>query len=226
MDQVAIAARQVGLGWKEPRVADFEGGRIAPSLPTILAVCGALSIATGRETTLLDLLKAQGDPVAINEHWAMTGDNLVRLISGGVESRQGGATTSSSSRMVAPVKRAADFSPPFILRPVEAVVAEFLKDLKSKDKLIIERYKAGVEAEDLPALLRDFGAAEDRVRRELDISAYALALLAVGLWGQSFADERDERAGADANVQKRGQVTRRMKEELDRAIAELNTSLD
>jgi hypothetical protein len=40
------------------------------------------------------------------------------------------------------------------------------------------------------------------------------------LWGRSFSSERDHRAGTDANAQKRGQISRRLKAELQKAISD------
>jgi hypothetical protein len=38
------------------------------------------------------------------------------------------------------------------------------------------------------------------------------------LWGRSFTDERDHRAGPDANPEKRGRVSRDLKSELHEAV--------
>lgn len=59
--EVAKAAKAVGLPWSSGRVGDFESGRIAPSLPTLLAVAGALSeIAQERHIGLADLFAVDG----------------------------------------------------------------------------------------------------------------------------------------------------------------------
>jgi hypothetical protein len=38
------------------------------------------------------------------------------------------------------------------------------------------------------------------------------------VWGRTFSEERDRRAGGEANAQKRGRVTREMKAELEQVI--------
>lgn len=55
---------------------------------------------------------------------------------------------------------------------------------------------------------------DQRIAKSLDLSVSDLYSWAVKLWGQPFAEERDARAGKDANAQKRGRVTRELKAEL------------
>jgi hypothetical protein len=40
------------------------------------------------------------------------------------------------------------------------------------------------------------------------------------LWQRTFSEERDRRAGADANQQKRGQESRTLRAELEKALAD------
>ena len=49
-----------------------------------------------------------------------------------------------------------------------------------------------------------------------------LAQLSYRLWGGTFTEERDRLAGADANAQKRGRVTRELRAELQNAITDGN----
>jgi hypothetical protein len=42
------------------------------------------------------------------------------------------------------------------------------------------------------------------------------------LWHRTFSEERDRRAGPDANQQKRGRVSRELRTELENAIADGN----
>ena len=51
---------------------------------------------------------------------------------------------------------------------------------------------------------------------ETDIGAAAMAKL----WGRTFVAERDRRAGPDANSQKRGQISRQLKAELQKVLAD------
>ncbi|TXI57854.1 MULTISPECIES: helix-turn-helix domain-containing protein [Mycolicibacter] len=55
---------------------------------------------------------------------------------------------------------------------------------------------------------------EQRLAKSLGIPVRVLQHLAGQLWGQTFGEERDARAGEDANAQKRGRVTRELKQEI------------
>lgn len=78
----------------------------------------------------------------------------------------------------------------------------------------------GVTAGALMRLLGDFGEPEERLARDLGLDRERLAAEMAALWrGRSFHAERDRRAGADANAQKKGRVARELK-------AELRTVLD
>jgi hypothetical protein len=65
---------------------------------------------------------------------------------------------------------------------------------------------------------RSAGATEERIRKSLGISSMLLSLATASLWKRTFSQERDRRAGAGANAQKRGQVTRQMRAELKAAV--------
>jgi hypothetical protein len=42
------------------------------------------------------------------------------------------------------------------------------------------------------------------------------------LWHSTFSDERDQRAGPDANQQKRGRISRELRAELEKALSDGN----
>jgi hypothetical protein len=62
------------------------------------------------------------------------------------------------------------------------------------------------------------GATEERTSTALGIPSSELADWSAALWKRTFSEERDRRAGEGANAQKRGQVTRQMRKELQAAI--------
>lgn len=163
LDQVSIAARKRGLNWSESRVADFESGRVAPNLATLVAFCLALEDAGCADATLPELLQSE-TLVRINDSLLVSGEQVVNLVS-----RR-------------PVSRA---RPPRV-RVIRNVV--------------------------------DVGATEERTRKALGISWTELAELSEALWNTSFSMERDRRAGPEANAQKRGQISRQMRKELQAAI--------
>lgn len=64
------------------------------------------------------------------------------------------------------------------------------------------------------------GLTEDRIAQRLKISRDRLAATSFRLWeGRTFSEERDRRAGPDANPQKRGRVTREVRADLEKALA-------
>jgi hypothetical protein len=67
------------------------------------------------------------------------------------------------------------------------------------------------------AVLRRSGLAEDRLAQRLGVNPDELALMSSQLWaGRTFSEERDLRAGPEANAQKRGQVSRTLQADLAR----------
>ncbi|MGZ4527644.1 MAG: hypothetical protein ACXVX7_14620, partial [Mycobacterium sp.] len=70
----------------------------------------------------------------------------------------------------------------------------------------------------MTAVIKASGATEERTRKALGISSMFLASLSARLWKRTFSQERDRRAGEGANAQKRGQVSRQLRKELQAAI--------
>ena len=62
------------------------------------------------------------------------------------------------------------------------------------------------------------GEAEMRAAQALGISGGRFKALSKTLWGHTYAEERDRRAGAGANTQKRGQVSRELRAEMAAAL--------
>jgi transcriptional regulator with XRE-family HTH domain len=176
LDQVSIAAQVRGLHWSESRVADFESGRVAPNLTTLIAVVLALQDAGCAGATFPELLVSEA-PIQVNDSLLMSDKQLVNLI------------------FRWPVT-----SPETITAAVKASWEHF-------------------EASVLPTLLTTpSGATEERTWKALDISETELADWSARLWNRTFPEERDRRAGAGANAQKRGQISRQMRKELQAAI--------
>lgn len=71
-------------------------------------------------------------------------------------------------------------------------------------------------------LLHRSGSTEDRLARRLGIDKGKLAGLSYILWQSTFSEERDRRAGPDANQQKRGRVSRELRAELEKALSDGN----
>jgi hypothetical protein len=66
------------------------------------------------------------------------------------------------------------------------------------------------------------GLTEHRLAQRLKISRAQLADVSFRLWRSTFSEERDRRAGPDANQQKRGQVSRALQAELEKVLGDGN----
>jgi transcriptional regulator with XRE-family HTH domain len=194
LDQVSIAARMRGLNWSEARVADFEAGRVAPNLATLIAVVLALQDAGCADATFPKLLQPiSAWPIQINDSLPLWNEQVINLLSGQpigepnpLGQKRKGVPTSFTE-----------------LAPDESVIAERLPF-----------YSPAI----LRAVIEASGATEERTRKALGISSMLLADLSGALWKRTFSQERDRRVGEGANAQKRGQVTRQMRKELQAAI--------
>lgn len=200
LDQVSAAARRRGLKWSESRVADFEAGRVAPNLTTLLAICLALNDAGCSEASL-PLLVKYISPVKINDSLELLDEEIAELLKG--------------HRIAGP-------------EPAVEADADPAGSLGWKrtplERKIFNRLDADIVT--TARIAKTAGATEDRIRKSLRISPELLAHLSAALWGRSFSDERDRRAGADANAQKRGRVSREMQAELTAAIEEVRRGGD
>jgi transcriptional regulator with XRE-family HTH domain len=184
LDQVAVAARQYGLRWSESRVADFEAGRVAPDLRTLVAFALAL-IDAGCAGASFHKLLMSPSPIRINESLLLWHDDLIGLLSGQIVKLDRPDSADDGSRHA--------------LTPSEWILAQ---RFPMKDPTILVRvYKSA-------------GATEERIRKALDVPPMLLAIATTSLWNGTFSQERDRRAGAAASAQKRGQITRKMRTEL------------
>jgi len=192
LDEVSRAARRHGLSWSESRVADFEAGRVAPDLRTLVPLSLAL-IDAGCVGATWERLLTSLPPIRINDSLLLWDDQLRKLLSG----------------RIVKVKRLEDTR--------NDDYDDGRNQLTPEEWVISERFPI-----DDPATLRavkwSAGATEERIRKSLGVSPMLLATVTASLWKRTFSQERDRRAGEGANAQKRGQVTRQMRAELQAAI--------
>ncbi|MBA4855768.1 hypothetical protein [Nocardia farcinica] len=197
-DQMSRHARWAGLKWNSGRVADLEKGRISPTLPTLLAVAVALRSLTDRPVSLADLLTYDG-PVALNDRLTIPGARLAAYFT------------------AEPVVVLASESPALTEEAGRAgrVMREhFLSREDWLDPDVTAEFTAWREA------MRNATGADERAAADLGLDPAEFARVAVKLWGHSFSAERDTRAGADASNQKRGRITRILKDELRQVISD------
>lgn len=192
LDQVSRAARARGLKWTESRAADFEAGRVAsPSMNTLIALVLALNDAGCTEVTLPGLFKSV-PPIQVNDSLELQGGEIINLLAG------------------LNVTKALDAD--------DVVIPDMKWNRTTREKKILSKHPVAVNKHG--TVFRRQGSAETRMSAALNLHPIVLAALTASLWGCTFTEERDRRAGEDANAQKRGQVSRAMQEELEDAISE------
>jgi transcriptional regulator with XRE-family HTH domain len=67
-------------------------------------------------------------------------------------------------------------------------------------------------------LLEDCRDSDTRLLRSLGVTPLSGTAAMAKLWGRTFTAERDRRAGPDANAQRKGQISRQLKAELEKEI--------
>jgi transcriptional regulator with XRE-family HTH domain len=192
LDAFALVARQYGLPWTSGRVGDLESGRVLPNLETVYAVAAALAQATRQPVTLADLL-ATDEPVAINDQLTAEPEQLRAAVTGG-------PVIAKSEHAREPLRKA-------------------VGKRKTSDAPQVQ-FMALIDGPRLHLLM--LREADWRLCKQLGISREHGAAVMTELWGHTFSAERDKRAGADANAQRRGQISRQLKVELEKAITDGN----
>lgn len=191
--EVARAAKAVGLPWSSGRVGDFESGRIAPSLPTLIAVAGALTMVVQEKTIgLPDLFEVDGR-VQINPELTLEADRLRGLLRG------------DGFEVV--IHDLADED--HVLQRLNDSAQEMLDQIEAlPDHLPRPSFR----------VLRDLTEGDERLARALAVDKVTAAAAMTRLWNKTFVQRRDELAGPGANAQKKGIVTRQLKSELQAVI--------
>lgn len=194
-DELARCARDLGLRWNSSKVADFESGRAAPTFATVLAASLALDHALAEAAHARD---GSAERVTLADlvdcdGWVEVNDAL---------GFRGGELADVCRGNVWPA------SPN---RP------------RSDARIRVPVMRGSLDAGAAVALLRQrSGLAEQRLAQRLGVSRERLAGVSFQLWQRTFSDERDRRAGPDANRQKRGQVSRTLQSELEKVLNDGN----
>jgi len=192
-DELARAARREGLKWGSGRVSELEAGKVSPTLPTLFVLAQVLGNVTKRPVSLADLVQTDGS-IRVNDQLVVRAEKIAESVSA---------------------------------EPVQLVV----RDVEGESERVHDGMQ-GVIAElaALPDHLRDLlssasseiaqrsGETEDRIAKSLGISLMRMNLESAHLWRDAFSAERDRRAGPDANPQKRGRVSRELKDELRASV--------
>ncbi len=196
-EQIAKAAKLYGLRWSDSRVSAMERGRIPATLPTLFALAQALGDVSGTRISLAELAAFDGW-VEINSDLAVSGDALRAALSG--------------SRL--------DLAYDDILGGAEQIesITHGLGENLDEWHEIPGRFRETVGFGRASKAAARSGVAEDRLIQKLGISPLLFATVSLHLWKRTFSEERDHRAGPNANAQRRGQITRTLKSEIQDAL--------
>lgn len=175
-----------GLPWSTGRVGDFENGRAAASLPTLVAVAAALGDITGRPIKLADLFAGKGD-VLINDKLTVSLAKLRAALSG---------EPVAVPRPPAQPPRLAGTR--HYRWPINAPGAWW----EGLDNKLHWRVRS------------DFRESDERLCKKIGIEPDLGAAAMAKLWKRTFTAKRDELAGPEANPQRRGIVARQLKAQL------------
>jgi transcriptional regulator with XRE-family HTH domain len=197
LEEIARAAQRYGLPWTSGRVGDFESGRTAPSLPTLVAAAAALGEAIGRPVSLAELVTGRGQ-VQINDKLSLEKSALRDALSGD-------SVRASPIRLI-----------PAAIRKAQEILNKNTQTARWPERL------RAVKPDVRFGVLRDFSESDARMCKNIGVDHVLGAAAMAALWGRTFSTERDHRAGQDANAQRRGQISRQLKAELQQVIKDGN----
>ncbi|MET8795363.1 helix-turn-helix transcriptional regulator [Nocardia sp. NPDC004568] len=192
-DDVAAAARMVGLKWSPGRISELERGKVSPTLPTLILLAQSFTELLGRPVSIAEDLLAGDDHIRIGGDLVITADAVREFASGH------------------PVDLRSGDMPDVMASMVEAMGSVTDMARRSGAASIGAIRKASHATQ-----------AESRVARDLGITVEELFDASLRLWGKSFSEQRDALAGDGANAQKRGRIARVLKDEIRQAISNGN----
>lgn len=210
-EQFARYAREVGLRWTASKVADFERGRREVAFGTVLAVSLALSKA------LVDAEQRGGTahaPVTLAD--LVQSDGSVTLTPDGPDPL--GAVVANVCH-----GRPWPLEPETLLGADELETQRALKRVVESvlSKALVDgRLDPNLTSAELADMRQRSGLTEDRIAQQLGISRDRLAAVSFRAWdGRTFSEERDQRADPQASQQKRGRLSRELRAELEKELA-------
>lgn len=195
LEEMARAAQFYGLPWTSGRVGDFESGRTAPSLPTLVAAAAALGKAIGRPVSLAELVTGEGQ-VHINDKLSLDKKALRAALSGGSVDA-------------------------ILVTPTMILSAQEMLNKHTSTARWPKRLRA-VKPDLRLDVLRDFNESDARMCKNIGVDQVLGAAAMAALWRRTFSAERNHRAGPDTKPQRRGQISRLLKAELQEVINDGN----
>lgn len=203
-DKFAEFARMMGLRWTASAVGDFEAGRSNPSFSTVIAVAVALQVAFARTEAYRPLESDDDEFVGVLQVADVrAAPTLADLVS----------TDADWVDVTGVLQPPSEDLPKLFLGGIVNYGGSTPEELAQLKETFERGQKFRAE------LLRHAGVAEKRMARQLEISVEDLMIMSIRLWGRTFSEERDTRAGAETSQQKKGRITREMRTELERRLS-------
>jgi transcriptional regulator with XRE-family HTH domain len=201
-DDVAAAARGVGLSWTRSKITALERGEKALDLAEAVLLAEAMGEVAGHPVGVADLLAGDG-AVRLSRITVLHRKALRRFLDGD------------------PVK--------FLVRDIPGG-RERMREAWAKIPATFKRMEllgAGdAKVETLRHAETVVGEVEERAGRTLGLSKMEVVWLSVGLWDRTLSEERDRRVGDDVPLSsrsaKRGRVTRQLVEDLRVRLEEVS----
>lgn len=202
MAQLAVAGQTVGAKWTSGSIAQIEAGKFKATIENLVQLAHALTwlpaetrtepgvINLRRRITVSDLLRSDR-PIPINSHFTATSDVLLWFLAD--KPFNHGHDLMMRDEEV---------------REIAEAAASLRRDMPAEFRGNLERMSEGGE------LTSPISEQERRAATDLGLNPRAFKYWALHLWRRSFERERDARAGEDANAQKRGRITRTLKDEI------------
>ena len=202
-DDVAAAARGVGLSWTRSKITALERGEKALDLAEAVLLAEAMGKVTGHPVGVADLLAGDG-AVRLSREVALHRKALRRFLGGDPVELLVRDIPGGRERM-----RQALAKLPAMLQRMELLAGP------GRTNMGTLRHAETVA-----------GEVEERAGRTLGLSKVEVAYLAAGLWDRTLAEERDRRVGDDVPLvsrsAKRGRVTRQLVEDLRVRLEEVS----
>jgi hypothetical protein len=165
-------------------------------LPTLIAAAAALGDVIGRPVSLAELFTGEGQ-VQINEKLSLDTSALRAALLGKTVTAEREPLTDGALALA---------------QITHARIAEDAKTAHGPKRL--RTVKPDLRRD----VLRDFTESDARMCKNIGVNLELGAAAMATLWGRTFTAERNHRAGPGANAQKRGQISRQLKAELQGVV--------
>lgn len=220
LDSIAQLGRDFGATWSLSSVQAIEGGKAAPTLPTLLTLALVLGRLSGEPLRLADLL---GSAEVLDRPYVDAPDQPV-LASWAKRALSGCQIELTDADYVHVRERAAGDEDDELDR---AIAQRGSGPMTAEERLAhVDALWDAMNEPPEPGVHRNprrprASLAESRAAKRLGIRPLEIQQRAIQLWGRSLETEALSRAGADSTPQSRGRVTRVLVDEIRESMQEV-----